>query len=83
MDISPDKLLELVVVEESLFVWMAIHGNLCLALRHPENRGLSARYMEDFVRKLGRLLVEKGVMTQAELDQAWALELQERTRQLS
>jgi hypothetical protein len=41
-DLSPEKLLELVTVEESVFVWMAVHGNLCLALRNPGNRGARA-----------------------------------------
>lgn len=81
-DLSPEKLLELVTVEESVFVWMAVHGNLSLALRHPDNRGASRGYVQDFARKLGRLLVEKGVLTAAELAEAEALEQVERARQL-
>jgi hypothetical protein len=75
--LSPDKLLELVLVEESLFVWMAIHGNLCLALRHPANRGASRHYIESFVHKLGQLLIEKGVFTAEEIATAQVLEQEE------
>lgn len=76
-DLSPDKLLELVLVEESLFVWMAIHGNLCLALRHPANRGASRHYIESFCTKLGQLLIEKGVFTAEEIAAAQVLEQEE------
>jgi len=61
-------------------VWMAIHGNLCLALRHPSNLGSSRALMEQFVRALGENLVENGVLTPDELAQAQRLEIEEGRR---
>ncbi len=74
---SIDKALESATVEECLFVWMTIHGNLCLALRHPENQGPSRAYTVAFVEKLGRLLVERGMLTQAQLDEAQRVEIEQ------
>lgn len=49
---------------------LAIHGSLCLALRHPENAGQSRELVEDAVRKFGGMLVEIGAMTPAQRDEA-------------
>ncbi len=75
MDIN--RALQKATIEESLFLWMTVHGNLCLALRHPTNDGPSRGYTVAFVRKLGRLLVERGLLTQAELDLAEEVEREE------
>jgi hypothetical protein len=80
-NLSPEELLQLQTVEESLFVWMAVHGYLCLGLRHPGAQGSSRAYVEDFARKLGRILVERGILTGAELAEAERLEHIERARQ--
>lgn len=69
-----NKAMELATVEESLFVWMTIHGNLCLALRHPDNTGPSGVYVQKFVDKLGKLLVERRLLTQAQMDYAMSVE---------
>jgi len=63
--------------------WLAVHGNLCLALRHPENRGASRRYVVDFVKGLGKMLVAAGVMTEAQMKAAWRLEVEEGSRDLA
>lgn len=47
--------------------WMAIHGNLCLALRHPSNTGPSRLLVKEFLNQLGQHLVGVGVLTPAEL----------------
>jgi hypothetical protein len=57
---------------------MTIHGNLCLALRHPDNKGTSREYIEQFVVKIGRLLVERGLMSQEQLDRAERVERETR-----
>lgn len=75
MDITKAKI-DLPVHAE-LWVWMAVHGNLCLALRHPSNRGPSTRAVETFVRALGARLVEEGLLTEDELRDAEKLERQE------
>lgn len=60
-----------VSVRAELWVWMAVHGNLCLALRHPQNTGPSRVHgIEGFVCHLGKLLVEHGILTAEELAQA-------------
>jgi hypothetical protein len=75
MDIG--KALETATVDETLFLWMTVHGYLCLALRHPESSGASRSYAEAFVKKIGRLLVDRGLLSQAELDFAEQVERQE------
>jgi hypothetical protein len=57
-----------VAVGADLLTWMAVHGNLLLALRHPGNGGAVAAVMRDFVNGLGRMLVDQGILTQAELE---------------
>jgi hypothetical protein len=80
MSLDIEKALETAMIEESLFVWMTIHGNLCLALRHPGNQGSSRGYTVAFVEKLGRLIVERGLWTQEQLEHAQAVEQQETLR---
>lgn len=67
-------------VVASGLVWMAVHGNLCLALRHRSNVGPSRALVERFVRALGDKLVENGVLTADELAQAQRLEIEEAGR---
>jgi len=57
--------------------WLAVHGNLCLALRHPDNRGASRPWVLAFVKALGQHLVDAGVLTDAELRVAEKLEAEE------
>jgi hypothetical protein len=57
-----------------LLSWMAVHGNLCLALRHPANDGLSRDLVRQFRDRLGRMLVEAGMLTREQLLEATALE---------
>jgi len=47
--------------------WMAVHGNLQLALRHPRNTGPSREIMLEFVERLGMALVDWGILSEAEL----------------
>jgi len=54
-------------VEANLLTWLTVHGNLCLALRHPQNRGESRRYAVAFVKVLGRMLVDLDVITEEQL----------------
>lgn len=68
-------------IETTLFVWLAVHGNLCLGLRHPSNLGPSRRYIEQFVKQLGARLVQEGFLTAEELQHAEHLERQEAPQQ--
>jgi hypothetical protein len=69
-----DKALERATLDASLLEWMAIHGNLCLALRHPENSGGSRALVVKAIDQIGKLLVERGLLSQAEIDQATRIE---------
>ena len=64
-------------VHAPLLTWMAVHGVLCLGLRHPEMNGPSRRIVEDFVRQLGQALVANGLLTAQELREAEHLERQQ------
>ena len=50
-------------VSAELIVWVAVHGNLQLALRHPMNFGASRPMVQQFIQQLGIWLVEKGMLT--------------------
>jgi hypothetical protein len=69
-----DKALERATLDASLLEWMAVHGNLCLALRHPNNSGGSRALVAKVVDQISKLLVERGLLTQAEIDAATAVE---------
>jgi hypothetical protein len=62
------------LIEADLLTWMAVHGNLLLALRHPENTGESRQIVERFVEALGKRLIEGGIISQAELELTKAVE---------
>lgn len=53
---------------------MAIHGSLCLALRHPQNQGPSRPLVVEFVKSLGELLVHVEALTPEQLAEAQRLE---------
>lgn len=57
------KALELRSMEAKLITWCAVHGSLQLALRHPEYIGASRPYVEEFVERLGEMLVQQGFLT--------------------
>ena|ERR1043166_9664623 len=54
-------------IETNGLTWMAIHGTLCLGLRHPAYIGPSRFLVKNFAEELGRKLVEWGTLTEAEL----------------
>lgn len=74
IDINPDKAAEVAPLETNLLTWMAVHGNLCLALRHPQNRGPSRSVILEFLTDLSNLIVERGLLTREQMDAAFALE---------
>ena len=59
-----------VAITTDMITWLNIHGNLCLALRHPENRGPSRIYIAAFTKMLGHFLVDSGAITEQELQAA-------------
>jgi hypothetical protein len=56
---------------------LAVHGNLCLALRHPQNRGPGRAHVVAFTQSLGQWLVNAGVLTPEQLVEAQQLEAAE------
>jgi hypothetical protein len=64
-------------VSAPLLTWLTIHGNICLALRHPANRGDSRQYAIAFVKQLGQALVKEGAISQEELEEIEKLEIEE------
>ena len=79
---SEKALLKTAEIRANLLTWLTVHGNLCLALRHPENRGASRSYVVQFTKQLGQALVKWGVITQAQLREAHKLELEEGSNDL-
>jgi hypothetical protein len=63
---------KIVKFELNVLSLMALHGNLCLALRHPENKGESRATMIPFVRAVGNKLVELGAITSEQRQEAEA-----------
>ena len=70
-------------VEASLLQWVAVHGFLSLGLRHIEGFAPSREAVLPFYERLGTLLVERGMLTQAELDEALEIERQVRVENLA
>ena len=66
-----------VTVDATLLDWMAVHGNLCLALRHPQNQGESRALVVGMIHKLGTLLVTYEILTAEEMNRATRLEQDE------
>jgi len=76
--LKPEELVNKhVSVTTNLLTWLAIHGNLCLALRHPANKGPSRPLVVNFTKQLGKKLVEWGVLTHQQLKSAEKLEIEE------
>lgn len=53
-------------IELPMHTWMAVHGNLLLAMRHPDNR--SGPIVEDLVSLLEGAFLDGGLLTEAMLE---------------
>lgn len=62
------------ILETELIVWAAIHGCLCLALRHPEYVGASRAMVENALTGIEALLVSGGLFTREEMAAAHKVE---------
>lgn len=56
---------------------LAVHGALCLALRHPGFKGMSRPFVVAFTKLLGEWLVRSGALTPELLKEAEKLEAEE------
>lgn len=54
--------------------WVAVHGNLLLALRHPDNKGASRKLVIQFTKRLGEILEQEGAVTPNILRHTYRLE---------
>ncbi len=63
-----------ILIHASGITWSAIHGNLLLALRHPDNIGPSRELIVKFVKRLGEILESEGIVTPNILRQTYRLE---------
>lgn len=79
----------IIPVSTNTLTAMAVHGALCLALRHPHfngdgkyGHGLSRRMVVTFTKSLGEWLVHSGALTPEQLRSAEELEARERSPDL-
>jgi hypothetical protein len=64
-------------LQSNYITLMAVHGALCLALRHPQFRGSSRQFVVAFTKSLGEWLAHAGALTPAQLREAERLEARE------
>ena len=69
---DPDFWYRIVKLEINVLALMALHGNLCLALRHPDNKGESRSLIIPLVRGIGQELVTLGAITPEQRKEAEA-----------
>lgn len=58
---------EIIDMKISALHLMAIHGNLCLALRHPGNNGPSRKLIIEFVNSIENKLKDIGMFTDEDI----------------
>lgn len=63
-----------VTINLNVITLMAVHGNLLLALRHPQNIGESRDLVIDFLKQIGEELVLLGAMAPEQLKMAYKVE---------
>ena len=61
------KLTDRVEIDARALDWLVVHGVMCLGLRHPHYGGSSRAAALEFVAKLGRILVDTGLLSEQEL----------------
>jgi hypothetical protein len=67
-------------VELPLYVWLGVHGNLLLALRHPENDGKSRTMVDDVVALLEGAFLDAGLLTEVQVERMHEQEDEARQR---
>lgn len=55
--------------------WLAVHGNLCLALRHPENIGPSRTLAKSAILTIEAALLALDIMDQEDIEKVHRTEL--------
>jgi hypothetical protein len=72
--VNPEFWRKEVTINLNVITLMAVHGNLLLALRHPQNIGESRDLVIDFVKQIGEELVLLGAMAPEQLKEAYRVE---------
>lgn len=75
---NPQFWLREVLVKVNILTLMAVHGNLLLALRHPQNTGEPRDLVLNFCKQIGEELVLLGAMTPEQLEEAYMIEAKEK-----
>jgi len=68
MAINYDNAYRYLQVEMNLGRWLAIHGYLCLALRHPQTTGPSRQIALDLVGDLEAAFLSLGLLDQEDIN---------------
>ncbi len=80
--VNPQFWLREVLIKVNVLTLLAVHGNLCLALRHPQNLGESRDLVLNFCKQIGEELVLLGALTPEQLKDAYKEESEEGTPEL-
>ncbi len=66
-----------IAIEMSIVQAMALHGNICLAMRHPQNNNqLIRNLMMQVIYEIGGMLVRTGALTEDERNYAERTEIE-------
>lgn len=68
MAINYDKANRYLTIEMISGRWLAIHGYLCLALRHPQATGPTRQIALDLVQDLEAAFLAQGLLDQEDVD---------------
>ncbi len=80
--VNPQFWLREVLIKVNVLTLLAVHGNLCLALRHPQNTGETRDLVLNFCKQIGEELVLLGALTPEQLEEAYKEESEEGTPEL-
>lgn len=74
---NPLKGGEIITMSFTAIQLMAIHGNVCLGLRHPQNRGISRAIVKSFILDAEKKLVECGLLNEDDIRKIHRVENEE------
>ena len=74
---NSEKVEEPITITRRALDWLAVHGNVCLGLRHPNNIGPSRAMVEKFLADLEAELLACGLLSPADIAEIHQLERQE------
>jgi hypothetical protein len=72
-----EKLCEIIELQMSAFHLLAIHGNVCLGLRHPKNTGPNRQLAIEFINYAESKLKAAGIINDKDIKRIHKLEQKE------